>query len=77
MEFKFLYVTVNIEAKKWLLIFIVSTIVDSQVLTMFLEVILVNFNFKDNSDYYDYNYDDDDVLHFELRGCKYCFHCLQ
>jgi len=47
------------------LIFVLSTIVDAQVLAMLLKVILVNFNesiFKDISDYYNYTYDDDDCF---------------
>jgi len=56
-------------------------IIDAQVMAMLLKVILVNFNelisFEDNSDYYDYNYDNDDVFHFELAGRRYCFYCLQ
>ena len=31
--------------------------------------------FKDDSEYYDYNYDDDNVFHFELAGCT--ISCLQ
>ena len=54
------------------LIFTLSTIVDGQILAMLLEAILVNFHESISTDYYDYNYEDDDVLHFELAGCTYC-----
>jgi len=54
-----------------------TIIVDGQVLAILLVGELQCIDFKVNSDYYDYNYDDDDVLHFELAGFRYCFYCLQ
>jgi len=57
-----------------------NIIVDGQVLAILLEAILENYNeliSKITQDYYDYNCDDYDVLHFELAGCRYYFYCLQ
>ena len=55
-----------------ILMFIYYTSVYAHVLAILLEVILVNWiDFKDDSDYYDYNCDDD-VFHFEPTPATAC-----